>query len=117
MMGSKMRERTNWQGMTTRLTECFVYNVDLICDKCTRAEHGFDLVDELLSHQVGESPHVLHPVFLLAGNALQGLAVLGGVEHVSDTDGTHVNGGIPARTHPQKKIQKMRQEVVLLPVT
>lgn len=67
--------------------------------ECTWAEHGLNLVDELLGHQVCKTPHAQHPAVLLAGNTFQTLILLNLVEHVSNTDGTHINTGITAHIH------------------
>lgn len=68
--------------------------------ECTWAEHGLNLVNELFSHEVSEASHAHHSAVPLAGDALQTLILLQLVEHVSDTDGTHIHAGIAA--HKQK---------------
>lgn len=75
--------------------------------RCTWAEHVFDLVDELLCHQVCKAPHAQHPAIPLAGDALQTLILLNLVEHVSDSDGTHVDTLIPAHMHQYTQMQAM----------
>lgn len=77
-------------------------------EECTWAEHGFNLVDELLGHQVRKASHAQHSAILLAGDALQTLILLNLVKHVSDTDGTHINTGITAHMHQYTRIQAMR---------
>ncbi len=77
-------------------------------NECTWADHGFNLVYELLGHQVCKAPHAQYPAILLAGDALQTLVLLNLVEHVSDTDGTHINAGITAHIHQYTQTQAMR---------
>lgn len=74
----------------------------------TWAEHGFNIVDELLGHQVYEALHAHHRAIPLAGDTLQTLILLDLVEHVSDTDGSHGNAGIAAHVHRYTQTQAIR---------
>jgi len=67
--------------------------------ECTWAEHVFNLVEELLCHQVYKALHAHHPALLLAGDALQDLILLDLVEHVSDTNSTHIDAGMTAHAN------------------
>lgn len=74
----------------------------------TWAEQIFNIVDELLGHQVYEALHAHHRAIPLAGDTLQTLILLNLVEHVSDTDGSHGNAGIAAQMHQHKHTQAVR---------
>lgn len=115
MTGSKAKMKTEYQRKRTKtktashnpLDEHIVHNV-CFRNEGTWADHVFNLVDELFGHQVRKAPHAQHPAILLAGDALQTLVLLNLVEHVSDTDGTHINTGITAHMHQHTQVQAMR---------
>ena len=87
--------------------------MNVLHNDSTWADHSFNLVDELLGHQVSETLHALHPAGLVAGDALQILVLLNLVEHVSDTDGIHINTVITAHTNTSNEIFSSTQMLVL----
>lgn len=65
----------------------------LLCE-FTRAEHGLNLVNELLCNEVCKASHAHDSTIPLAGDALQTLVLLNLLKHVSDTNGAHIHAGI-----------------------
>lgn len=69
--------------------------------RLTWAEYGLNLIDEFLCNQVGETLHAHDPSIFSASNGLQAFILFWLVEHVTNTDGIHVNAGVYAEVIEQ----------------